>query len=273
MNISKEFTTITPLSKALALTLFIALPIITFSLGMSYQSKLQSINNGTPPAVVEPTSEPVACTEEAKICPDGSSVGRVGPNCEFEKCPDAVSTSKIFTGTITSINYQCHMDGICSVQIGKGSLILEHGETLNRNEVKGSYPADLLNETSANNYIGKQVEVYAATVGGRTDSYTIFGSKLYYIKLIGQPETQAMCGGIAGKLCPEGYYCKYDGTYPDAAGKCLKLAGGVKATYTCPKTQYVNCMPGPSSAIRTECSTAFLKWATANCPGFQGAAL
>ncbi len=24
-----------------------------------------------------------ACTMEAKLCPDGSSVGRVGPNCEF----------------------------------------------------------------------------------------------------------------------------------------------------------------------------------------------
>jgi hypothetical protein len=29
----------------------------------------------------------VACTQEAKLCPDGSYVGRTGPNCEFEKCP------------------------------------------------------------------------------------------------------------------------------------------------------------------------------------------
>jgi hypothetical protein len=28
-----------------------------------------------------------ACTMEAKVCPDGSSVGRVGPNCEFAPCP------------------------------------------------------------------------------------------------------------------------------------------------------------------------------------------
>ena len=27
-----------------------------------------------------------ACTLEAKICPDGSSVGRTGPNCEFAEC-------------------------------------------------------------------------------------------------------------------------------------------------------------------------------------------
>ena len=30
----------------------------------------------------------VACTMDAKICPDGSSVGRTAPNCEFAKCPD-----------------------------------------------------------------------------------------------------------------------------------------------------------------------------------------
>lgn len=29
-----------------------------------------------------------ACTLEAKICPDGSSVGRTGPKCEFSPCPN-----------------------------------------------------------------------------------------------------------------------------------------------------------------------------------------
>jgi|GEM_PF-7095068 len=34
------------------------------------------------------TNEPVACTMEAKICPDGATfVGREGPNCEFAVCP------------------------------------------------------------------------------------------------------------------------------------------------------------------------------------------
>jgi uncharacterized membrane protein YgcG len=28
-----------------------------------------------------------ACTQDAKICPDGSSVGRVAPSCEFAACP------------------------------------------------------------------------------------------------------------------------------------------------------------------------------------------
>lgn len=36
------------------------------------------------------TPSPVPCTEEAKICPDGTAVGRVGPDCEFEACPEVV---------------------------------------------------------------------------------------------------------------------------------------------------------------------------------------
>lgn len=30
----------------------------------------------------------VACTAEARVCPDGTAVGRTGENCEFEECPD-----------------------------------------------------------------------------------------------------------------------------------------------------------------------------------------
>lgn len=29
----------------------------------------------------------VVCTLDAKMCPDGSYVGRMGPNCEFAPCP------------------------------------------------------------------------------------------------------------------------------------------------------------------------------------------
>ncbi len=31
--------------------------------------------------------QPMACTEEAKLCSDGSAVGRTGPNCDFPPCP------------------------------------------------------------------------------------------------------------------------------------------------------------------------------------------
>ncbi len=48
---------------------------------------------------------PIACTMEAKLCPDGSYVGRGGPNCEFAPCPGGntgscvVITSALFYGS------------------------------------------------------------------------------------------------------------------------------------------------------------------------------
>ncbi len=50
--------------------------------------------HGQPRAAMPTTPCPgaKACTLEAKICPDGSAVGRTGANCEFDVCP-ATSTS------------------------------------------------------------------------------------------------------------------------------------------------------------------------------------
>jgi hypothetical protein len=45
----------------------------------------------------------IACTEEAKLCPDGSAVGRTGPQCEFAPCPEInnVSTDSGVEGVVT----------------------------------------------------------------------------------------------------------------------------------------------------------------------------
>lgn len=42
---------------------------------------------------------------------------------------------------------------------------------------------------------------------------------------------------------------------------------------SCPKTEWVDCMPGPDAGERPECDSEYLDWALANCPGFRGAAL
>ncbi|MFH1423540.1 MAG: hypothetical protein ABIG29_01100 [Candidatus Nealsonbacteria bacterium] len=44
-------------------------------------------------------AEQVSCTLEAKLCPDGSAVGRTGQNCEFTACPE-VKTG-VLTGRVT----------------------------------------------------------------------------------------------------------------------------------------------------------------------------
>jgi hypothetical protein len=49
-----------------------------------------------PPVPIEEVPLPpvIACAMDAKLCPDGSHVGRVAPNCEFEKCPDGETEDK-----------------------------------------------------------------------------------------------------------------------------------------------------------------------------------
>jgi hypothetical protein len=42
------------------------------------------------------SSPEISCTADAKLCPDGSSVGRTGPDCEFAACP--ASEEKAFYG-------------------------------------------------------------------------------------------------------------------------------------------------------------------------------
>lgn len=44
------------------------------------------------------STEPVVCTMEARLCSDGSYVGRGGPNCEFALCP-ATTTESVATTT------------------------------------------------------------------------------------------------------------------------------------------------------------------------------
>ena len=59
----------------------------------------------------------ITCTEEAKICPGGSAVGRSGPKCAFAPCPTLKKTNnqKGFCGGIARIKcpegYVCQLNG------------------------------------------------------------------------------------------------------------------------------------------------------------------
>lgn len=62
-----------------------------------------------------PKSNPgsMMCTKEAKICPDGSSVGRTGPTCDFAACPFITSTTtppstSLPTAPVTTMTTKLH---------------------------------------------------------------------------------------------------------------------------------------------------------------------
>lgn len=66
----------------------------------------------TPPGAATSTEDedggadqPVACTADAMLCPDGSYVGRTGPKCQFV-CPPIVSSGvfgRVFVGPICPV--------------------------------------------------------------------------------------------------------------------------------------------------------------------------
>ncbi len=70
--------------------IFLLLVVIgLFFFGFQYYSSKYSVpTTGNPPVVENPPfgGEPVACTMDAMMCPDGTYVGRSGPNCQFV-CP------------------------------------------------------------------------------------------------------------------------------------------------------------------------------------------
>lgn len=61
--------------------------------------------------------EPVACTMEAKECPDGSYVGRVPPECDFAPCPEA-RTIKLYY-----YNYELDKDESGNIACSRNGLV------------------------------------------------------------------------------------------------------------------------------------------------------
>lgn len=69
----------------LVIALFVAVALFAF-VGLLWRAVTRPVSPSGP--------VDVACTMDAKLCPDGSSVGRIPPSCEFAACPTpAASTS------------------------------------------------------------------------------------------------------------------------------------------------------------------------------------
>jgi hypothetical protein len=77
-----------------ALMILGAAALVLVSGGIGYAMGVQQPKDvGVPPIESLPPEEGIACTMDAKICPDGSGVGRSGPNCEFAPCPGEATES------------------------------------------------------------------------------------------------------------------------------------------------------------------------------------
>src|SRR3989344_303537 len=77
------------------------------------------------------SSKQVACTKEAKVCPDGSAVGRTGPNCEFAECPQPSPASSDETAnwkTYTNSKYGFQIK--CPTEISSENWVYEELKTI-----------------------------------------------------------------------------------------------------------------------------------------------
>ena len=77
-----QWNQVTKTSQIIAIILFVGVFFLGFWIGTKYEKKPHF-------------DDMTACTLDAKICPDGSSVGREGPNCEFAACPGEGVTETI----------------------------------------------------------------------------------------------------------------------------------------------------------------------------------
>lgn len=110
----------------------------------------------------------VACTMEAKMCPDGSYVGRSGPKCEFSACPNTqIETSFASLGQkilnegvfITPLQVisdsRCPKDVVC-IWAGEVSVKV-------RLEKGGVTKEVTLKESGSFNFEGSQISLMSVT--------------------------------------------------------------------------------------------------------------
>jgi hypothetical protein len=57
---------------------------------------------------IQEVEKPIGCTLDAKICPDGSAVGRIPPDCEFAPCPTIPSPTVIASTSTTLSTFQTY---------------------------------------------------------------------------------------------------------------------------------------------------------------------
>lgn len=95
-------------------------------------------------------SEVVACTEEALLCPDGSAVGRSGPECRFTPCPNQPS----FTGELRE------EDG--------GYKLIVAAPDRSFGEVSYSLPIKLIVDDTVRSLVGTQVTAVGTFHEGNT---------------------------------------------------------------------------------------------------------
>ena len=154
----------------------------------------------------------IACTDEAKLCPDGSAVGRVEPNCEFTACPIV----KVIPVTTTTLGKTITVEGVvitpttvledsrCPVNV----QCIQAGtvRVITRLESEGHKQEVTLTLNTPIRFMGKRVELQEVTPVKNTkaafekDAYVF---KFVVTKAVTVTEKGTLAGHVSiGPVCP-----------------------------------------------------------------------
>lgn len=166
-------------------------PMLIISLGLVVVALLVAIAYVVGMKFFSGASKQIACTAEAKVCEDGTSVGRSGPNCEFDACPVVSATPETTpdptadwkTYTNTEIGFSFKFPSEWKMQTGIANSGLISLETSSNNRFFAWYSpsvtiSEWLEETQSGKIIGKK------TIGAYTFTVVQGGSMLESLEYI-----------------------------------------------------------------------------------------
>ncbi|MFA6214963.1 MAG: Hint domain-containing protein [Patescibacteria group bacterium] len=136
-----------------------------------------------------PPTRPVACTTEAKLCPDGSYVGRTGPGCQFRACPTPIQA----TSTPTSLDINCKLDADCPTSAYTCQAIEGSGTVYPNNTKPPSYT---ITKGVCKIKLGYKCNLDAECLPGL----------ICHNRLCTNP-IGSSCNGADDTSCPNGYKC------------------------------------------------------------------
>ncbi len=179
---------------------------------------------------------PQACTAEAKLCPDGTAVGRnPSNNCEFDPCPVNDDFSYLCgERTICPTVGNCIKSDPCKDnEIVKkcGSMIIcPDGEGYDKFSIVDekcfeiNYLRDPCGELPGGRVMQITPEICQQAGGNWNECGNVctgYGPDCIGIAVC---NPQCECGGIAGFNCPAGYECRLSGKIVDEIGVCIPKA-------------------------------------------------
>jgi hypothetical protein len=234
-NIPTEQPTQAPLPKTPNInylkTIGIGMSIVSFCIAIAVIGYVVVLSKNT--------ATKTACTMEAKLCPNGTSVGRTGPKCEFAACPTITPTPTPIVSILSPKEKQQIDAWIIANNLndyGDPKDIAYPGGTPLFNEATGTIIDKY--EYIAEKHLNQPWCTPRPACLDATPRCMI-------------PETTDMCP--ARSIIP---------TLTPTVTPTL--------SYTCPPAGYINCQPtmdanGPIS--NPSCQTAYVNWVKTNCPG------